>query len=154
MAGKIPQYKCEWLQRIFNYCLIAKDLRDVNTEAFSKSLLLSEMITSDQSSDSICNIFSILKNKFNKHFKLNLKFRIILIDYSWASIHAILETLNLEDVSAYSKRVYRLAQMRTHEINDCVKNYTWLISCCSHTMHRFVKALSVKFWESETIFMI
>jgi hypothetical protein len=48
---KIPQYKCDWLKRIFNYCLIAKDLRDLNTESFSKSLLLSEMITSDQPSD-------------------------------------------------------------------------------------------------------
>ena len=34
---------------------------------------------------------------------------IIVIDYSWASIHAILEKLNLDDVGAYSKRVYRLA---------------------------------------------
>ena len=102
------------------------------------------MITCDQSSVSISNIFSILKNKFNKYFNINLNFRIIVIDYSWASIHAILETFNLENVIAYSKRVYRLAQMLNHELNECIKDYTWLISCCAHTMNRFVQALKPK----------
>jgi hypothetical protein len=56
-------------------------------------------------------------------------------------MHAILSELNKQDIHAYARIVYRLATCSEDELEHLVPMFTWIVSCASHTMHRFVKAL-------------
>lgn len=58
------------------------------------------------------------------------------MDLSWATIHAALEILNGETIEEYANRLFDYSKSKTSEFNK-----TFLASCCSHTMHRFVRAL-------------
>ncbi|CAF1096206.1 unnamed protein product [Brachionus calyciflorus] len=87
--------------------------------------------------------------EIHKNFSLNLhteeQIKLIsrfMSDFSWATIHAALEVFNNnENISEYSMRVYNLSRLKTHPVST---NLTWLGSCNSHTMHRFVKLLKYK----------
>ena len=76
------------------------------------------------------------------HPKTDLSFRLIVSDFSWPTIHATLEILNLESIFSYAERVYRLSLEEPLRENKV--NMSWLASCASHTMNRFTKALKVK----------
>jgi hypothetical protein len=81
-------------------------------------------------------------------FDVALSFRFIVLDLSWATIHAALEVLNLETVEEYAKRVYKYA-------NDTNTSFhptkSFLCSCVAHTMNRFTSGLKrhVKFVDCE-----
>lgn len=73
-------------------------------------------------------------------------FKLAIFDYSFTLNHAALEVFNLETMLDYSKRVFKFSK----DGND-TSNKMWLVSCASHTMHRFVRGLKkdVKFQNSK-----
>ena len=105
-----------------------------------------ETSSSRHDSPKISEMFLLLKNNYRKKFGIAPKFRVIGMDLSWATIHAALEILNGESVDEYAQRIYDYSRCKTSEFSK-----TFLASCCSHTMHRFVRALKrqVKFSEKE-----
>jgi hypothetical protein len=109
-------------------------------------ITVSETSTSQHDSPRISEMFLLLKNNYRKKFGTAPKFRIIGMDLSWATIHAALEVLNGETIEEYANRIYEYSKINTSEFNK-----TFLASCCSHTMHRFVRSLKrqVKFLEKE-----
>ncbi len=52
-------------------------------------------------------------------------------------MHACIQAFNIESIDVYSDRVYEYCKNEEMEFNDTYKS--WLISCASHTMHRFSK---------------
>ena len=102
------------------------------------------MVTSNQQTKSIKAMLQSVKDDYEEKFNSKLSYRIIVSDYSWATIHAIVETLNCQDINSYSKQVYEYSKLPDFEITDFVKNKTWISSCASHTMHRFVITLKSK----------
>jgi len=51
----------------------------------------------------------------------------------------------MKNVITYSKKAYHLGLFTDlSEISEFLKNRTWLVSCSSHTMHRFVNVLPGK----------
>ena len=94
----------------------------------------------------ISEMFLLLKTNFRKKFGIAPKFRILGMDLTWATIHAALEVLNQDTIAEYSIRIYQYSKSSISNFDK-----TFLASCCSHTMHRFVRALKrqVKFLEKE-----
>lgn len=72
------------------------------------------------------------------------------MDLSWATIHATLEVLNMETINDYSNRIYKISKKEI-DIDNKSSNKSYLASCCSHTMHRFTRALKrqVKFIDKD-----
>ena len=119
-----------------------KNLNDLN----EPGVIVSETSTSKHDCARIGEMFHLFKSNYKKKFDSFLKFRIVGMDLSWATIHAALEMLNNETIEEYAKRIYEYSKVTTV---DFVKSF--LASCCSHTMHRFTRALKrqVKFLEKE-----
>ena len=107
-----------------------------------------ENSSSQHDSPRISEMFLLLKNNYRMKFGVPPKFRILGMDLSWATIHAALEILNGETIEEYSDRIYDYSTCKS---KDFAFNKTYLASCCSHTMHRFIRALKrqVKFIEKE-----
>jgi hypothetical protein len=61
---------------------------------------------------------------------------LVVIDYSWASIHAILDVFNRVDVIGYAHHIFEEAKHGSIKLD-----YTYLLSCAAHTMKRFSKAI-------------
>ena len=110
-----------------------KDFNDLNIPG----VVINETITSRHDTTRISEMFSLLKSNYKKKYGTTLKFRIIGMDLSWATIHAALETLNLETVDEYARRIYDFST----SLSDEESSKSFLSSCCSHTMHRFTRAL-------------
>ena len=125
-----------------NYVTLLKNLSDWN----QPGIIVNETITSRHDTSRIGEMFYLLKCSYRKKFGTALKFRIIGMDLSWATIHAALEIFNLESIDDYSKRIFDYASRTS---NDFSKSF--LASCCSHTMHRFTRGLKrqVKFLDKE-----
>ena len=137
IAAYMQDYK-----QIYTYGIIAKDMRKIS-ESNSKYLLVTETSTSQHDTEQISKIFLSL---FPNEKKIG---SILVIDYSWPTIHAALDQLNNETIFEYMDRVFELAkgdQIRNNE------NKMFLASCASHTMHRFVLGLKKKkiFSESDS----
>lgn len=132
---RIRQYK--WL---LNYFIICKDrnqfVQELNAE---KSLLVSEMVTSRHTTFSTGNFLRFIKHDYEtKYPNETLYFRMIVSDYSWATMHAIVEALNIENMEIYAKKVYNASRRK-----DALEEFktSWIVSCTAHTMHRFVRAI-------------
>ena len=69
-------------------------------------------------------------------------FNLMISDFSWAMIHAVLEVFNLERVNEFSQRVFNLASNKTTTGINADKLFVG--SCCSHTMNRFCKQVKQK----------
>ncbi|CAF1081256.1 unnamed protein product, partial [Brachionus calyciflorus] len=68
------------------------------------------MITSRHSTVQIEELFIELKNSFDRLYENDrFLFRLIVIDYSFASIHGLLASLKKENIQSYAKRVFDLA---------------------------------------------
>jgi hypothetical protein len=111
-----------------------KNFGDLNVSG----VVVNETATSRHDTTSIGEMFYLLKSNFKKKFGLPPKFRIIGMDLSWATIHAALEMFNMETVEEYAKRIYEYSQS-TAVSEEFTKSF--LASCCSHTMHRFTRAI-------------
>ena len=70
-----------------------KDFNDLNIPG----VVINETITSRHDTTRISEMFSLLKSNYKKKYGTTLKFRIIGMDLSWATIHAALETLNMPE---------------------------------------------------------
>lgn len=127
-------------QKIFNYFLLLKDLRNFDDEDMrEKSVLITELVSSRHTVYAITTFLRFLKMEFERIYKTRISFRILVIDYSWPEMHASLEVFNLDTIETYSKHVYRIATAPLSD--DMFEKRTWLCSCASHTMHRFVNHL-------------
>lgn len=141
---RITKLQASWYNKIQNYFFLLKDLRNHGTEKF-KSLLLSEMISSTHGTATIALMQRKVKEAYELAYGTKLVFRLISIDYCFAAIHANIETHNGENIITYANKVFHLGQMKNLEdVASFLKNRTWLVSCASHTMKRFVKTLKGK----------
>jgi hypothetical protein len=124
-----------------NYVFKLKNLSDLEIPG----VVVNETITSRHDTDRISEILLLLKNNYRRKFG-SLYFRLIGMDLSWATIHATLEVLNMETINDYSNRIYKISKKEI-DIDNKSSNKSYLASCCSHTMHRFTRALKrqVKF---------
>jgi len=100
--------------------------------------MVGEMSTSRHDVFQIKYFFNTLSTSYLKYTGEKLSFRLVVIDYSWASIHSILGSLNYEDPITYANRVLKLVN---NEITIDTDNKTWIASCAAHTMHRFTKSI-------------
>ena len=100
------------------------------------------MVTSDHTTTSITNMLRDMREKYEHKYKEDLRFNTIVSDYSWATMHAILEVFNRETVEEYSKRVFVIAQTKDKAlVTECLRRKTSITSCVSHTMSRFSRAV-------------
>jgi hypothetical protein len=133
-------------QQLMNFVFILKDVSDLE----KPGIIINEVITTRQDTCRISEMFLLLKHNYRKLFDTTLVFRLIVLDLSWASIHAILEILNLETVEQYANRIFKYSNGTNEE--HSTKHQSFLSSCVSHTMHRFTRGLKrqVKFQNTES----
>ena len=117
---------------------------------FSKpAVIVNEVIISRQDTCRIGEMFHLFKHNYLKLFDTTLSLKLVVLDLSWASIHAALGELNMETIGQYAKRVFQYANFENVEPSEVKRSF--LSSCVSHTMHRFTTALkkAVKFFNNE-----
>jgi hypothetical protein len=147
---RIPKKSCSFYNKIFNYFLLVKDLRTHGTPKF-RSFYLSEMISSSHDTEAICNMFRKVRIAYETKFKNKLRFRIIVMDFSWPTMHAVLEALNLENMITYAHKVFRLGSISFEELPNFIEQGTWIVSCCAHTMKRFHRCVKSNVKQKEII---
>ncbi|CAF1050218.1 unnamed protein product [Brachionus calyciflorus] len=121
-------------------------LTNVKSTVKYKSAVVGEYISSQHDVYSISRFLSCFKDDYERCYQQDqLKFRLICLDYSWASIHAVLKALNNENVIEYSNRVFKLS-------NDGIieSDKSWLCSCVANTMKRF--SHSIKNFNKNSVF--
>ena len=126
-----------------NYFLLLKNYKQASTYDFNttkyKSTIIGDYISSEHDVYSISRFLNSFKDDYEHCYpKDDFKFRLICIDYSWASIHAVLKSFNQENVIDYPNRVFKLA-------NDGIieSDKSWLCSCVAHTMKRFSRSIKI-----------
>jgi hypothetical protein len=106
------------------------------------------MHTSRQDTYQIKDFCSLFKADYEKRFQNNkLAFRLIVSDYSWAAIHALIQTFNTESVVNYSDRVFNYC---INNLDFNLSELSWYISCAAHTMHRYSRGVNKIFKDKET----
>ena len=141
---KIEKHQRDF-KRILNYVMLLKDIGDSSMPGTN----VTEMATSRHDTYSISEMFNLFIYNYKKIFPSDgLIFRLLISDFSWATMHAALSSFNMEDMTTYSTRVFKLSK---HEVSHDHPSKLWLVSCTAHTMHRFCKALNkkVQFTEKE-----
>ena len=107
-----------------------------------RSLLLNEMISSSHGTSAISSMLRKVKEAYESKYNQTLSYRLICTDYSWAAMHAIIETLNQENIITYSNKVFYMASLNVlEELHEMLKKGTWITSCTSHTMKHFVNII-------------
>ena len=132
----IPKYKCSYFNRIMNYFCFVKDLRTHGTSKF-RSFCLNEMITSQHDTESVSGMLRTVKTAYEARFNTELRYRGVVMDYSYPSMYAVVNVLNSLSFIKYANKVFKLGSLSEDEIESLIIKYTWIISCCSHTMKRF-----------------
>ena len=100
------------------------------------------MISSTHGTSAIASMQRKIKDAYELKYGQKLVFRLISIDYCFASIHANIETHNGENIITYANKVFHLGKLKDlDDVASFLKNRTWLVSCSSHTMNRFAKTL-------------
>jgi hypothetical protein len=126
----------ENVNQIQNYVCLLRNIS--NFEKTKKYAIVAELCSSRHDTFQLSKFFLTLRNAYTKLYNTpSLYFRLISIDYCWASIHAILEILNQEKVIDYANRVYALSKGEIPLTHD----KSWLCSCTSHTMNRFIRSI-------------
>ena len=133
---KITNKMNDQYQQLMNYVFLIKDASDLDN---IPGVMVNEVITSRQDTCRIGEMFHLLKHNFSKVFDTALSFRFVVLDLSWATIHAVLEVMNLETVEDYAHRVFDYATGKGRNLKK-----SFLSSCSGHTMHRFTRALKKK----------
>lgn len=141
-------------KRILNYFMILSAqineseqiIDSVQKKEKNPSVNVGELVSSEHDVRALTNFLNNYAFSYKILYEEDIYFRLIILDYSWASIHAVLRAFCLEDVGDYAKRVFKLSKGEI-EI-DCGKS--WLASCVAHTMKRFCRQLkSIKIDSSE-----
>ncbi len=105
------------------------------------------MHTSRQDTYQIKDFCSLFKADYEKRFQNNkLAFRLIVSDYSWAAIHALIQTFNTESVVNYSDRVFNYC---INNLDFNLSELSWYISCAAHTMHRYSRGVKKIFKDKD-----
>ena len=89
---KITKHMNRHYNRILNYVSLLKDFSDLN----QPGVVINETITSRHDTSRISEMFQLIKSNYEMKFETALKFRIIEMDLSWATIHAALAMFNTE----------------------------------------------------------
>jgi hypothetical protein len=129
--------------QIMNYVMLVKE----SLKNDSPSILITEMASSSQSTKAIAEMFQKTKYNFKSVFSsvTNLQFKLMITDYSWATMHAAVEIFFIVDIFEHSERVFELSKIKSNEDSkEIYKLLSWIASCASHTMHRFVRSLKKK----------
>lgn len=121
--------------QIYNYALLVKDLGALKTPA----TVVCEFITSRHDTAAISQNLLQFKHSLDKLYRNVRHFSLVVIDYSWAEAHAVLNIFNLENMTDYGNRVYKYARDGKDD-----KNKLFIASCASHTMHRFLYIYIIK----------
>ncbi len=103
----------------------------------NSSACVGEFSSSRHDVSQISSFFSFMKFKYEKFFHDKLAFRLVVIDYSFASIHAVLDSLNRMEIIEYANHILLVSSGKA--VYDATKSY--LVSCVAHTMKRFTKTL-------------
>ena len=142
---RITKARAAWYNKIQNYFFLVKDLRNHEEGEKFRSLLVNEMISSSHGTAAIALMIRKVKEYYESKYQKKLVYRLVCTDYSWASIHAIIETLNGENGISYASKVFHLSRLKDlNEVDTFLKNRSWLVSYASHTMKRFVNSIKGK----------
>jgi hypothetical protein len=71
------------------------------------------MSTTSQDVYRISDFFRYLKTDYENLYSQTLSFRLIVCDYSWASMHSIVEAFNNQSMEGYSKKKWQLSKNET-----------------------------------------
>ena len=123
-------------KRILNYFALFKGVNDFDKP--DQSALIAELCSASHTTNKISSFFDMVKERYQNKYNSSLAFRLAVLDYSWASIHGLLKSLNTETVQDYAKRVFALAKGEIEVDSD----KTWFASCAAHTMKRFINSLN------------
>ena len=75
-----------------------------------KYAMVAELSTDRHDTQEISIFLMQLKSMYQKFYGAsNLCFRLICLDYCWASIHSFLAILNQETIEEYAQRIFKLA---------------------------------------------
>lgn len=76
-----------------------------------KYLCVNETVSSAHDTHAIQGMLSEIQYSYLKVTNATLKFRLVMVDHSWASYHAINKALNdNESILDYAERVYQLSK--------------------------------------------
>ena len=111
--------------------------------------MVGELCTDRHDTQEISIFLMQLRSMYQKFYSAsNLYFRLICLDNCWASIHSFLSILNQETIEDYAIRVFKLAK---GSIKANESKLSWLCSCISHTMHRFIKSIKLHITQDENV---
>ncbi len=82
--GKITKEMKDQYKQLMNYVFLLKHASDFN----KPSIIVNEVITSRHDTCRQGEMFHLMKHNYGKLFDSTLSFRLIVLDLSWASIHA------------------------------------------------------------------
>lgn len=123
--------------RILTYFMVLRSIKDFEAKVKGHYAMVGEMSSSRHDVFQIKHFLDTLNCAYSKYTDEKLYFRLVVIDYSWASIHAVLNSLNNEDPINYANRIFRMLQGLSTAEDD---EKSLLVSCVAHTMHRFTKS--------------
>ena len=106
-----------------------------------KSCLVGEYVTGDQSTASIENFLLFLSHAFYSRFEENLRFRIIVLDFCWATMQAVVHQFNRESVESYAHAVLEFSRAPQEHLLELSKKRTFISSCAAHIMHRLARSI-------------
>ena len=124
----------EPFKRILTYFLYLKHLDYVGSSSGGKSLgaiQIAEYASSRHDAGIQTCTISEIKFAYEKYFGDQFKFRHIISDMCWASIHSQCLGINNENVKEYSDHIYRIAD-GSQEIDT---NKSYIHICKSHKSH-------------------
>ena len=85
------------------------------------------MISSSHGTNLISSIIRKVKEVYESKYNEPLAYRLICTDYSWAAMHAIIETLNNENIITFSSKVFHKASLTYLEaLYERLKNGTFI----------------------------
>ena len=132
----IPNYTKEY-NRILTYAFIVQDLDNLSKETSeigSNYLVLSETSTSKHDTSQLSSMFLNLVSNFFSLYPHDHLCYMLVLDLTWASIHAAVMQLNNETFTEYNNRVFRMA---CGDMNAFIASKVLLASCANHAIHLF-----------------
>ncbi len=80
-------------------------------------VLFVNKVTSSHDVFSISKLIAKLKFEYEKLFEQDLRFKLVVMDYSFSMIHAVLDVLNHDTVSDYAHRVFKYSSNQVSCMN-------------------------------------
>ncbi len=95
--------------QLLNYGFYLKNFNDLEEDG----ILICEVVSSRHDTHMIGEMFSLLCHNYQTiNNNRNLKFRLIVSDFSWATIHAALKQMNTEDINQYMHKIFQIATLK------------------------------------------